>query len=116
MSEREFIMPVTADAAAMQFVIEAMRQQTEVLRGMRTEMKEKHELLHDISNRVIRIEATVTEARIERLEKDVDGLKAERDHRDGANSALALILKSPALAWLIGAAVTAWAVLTRSSR
>lgn len=108
----EFMMPASAESAAMRFVVEAMRQQTEILKGLRGEMKEKHALLHDVHDRVIRIEATVTEARIERLEKDVDSLKSDRDRRDGASGVMLTILKSPALGWLAGLAIAAWVYLT----
>lgn len=39
-------------------------------------------------------------------------LEAERERRDGAAGVLAMLLKSPALGWLVGAAVTGWAVLS----
>lgn len=42
----------------------------------------------------------------------VTALEAERNRRDGASGMVGLVLKSPALGWLVGAAITAWAILT----
>lgn len=41
----------------------------------------------------------------------VDTLERDRDERKGAQGIIALILKSPALGWLMGAAVAVWALL-----
>ena len=46
------------------------------------------------------------------LKGKVDVLEAERNQRTGANGMWALLLRSPALGWLVGAAITAWAILT----
>lgn len=129
MNQPEFMMPVPADHAAMQIAVEAMRQtaaamerqaeiQTDLLTDMRADMKEKHLLLHDVHERVIRIEATVTETRIERLEKDVDDLKRDRDKRDGATSALMSLWKNtPSIAAVVvGVALVAFLVLRASGK
>ena len=109
-NDAEFIMPVSADAAAMQFVVEAMRQQTDVLKSLRSEMKDKHEILQDVRDRVMRIEATVTEARIERLEADMEALKSDKDRRDGATTALGTLWRNlPSIAaFVVGIAVIAF--------
>jgi len=39
-------------------------------------------------------------------------LENEQAQRKGASDVLQLFLKSPALGWVVGAAVTVWAVLT----
>lgn len=41
----------------------------------------------------------------------VDGLERERDERKGAHGIIAMMLKSPAIGWLAGAAVAMWAFL-----
>jgi hypothetical protein len=46
------------------------------------------------------------------LKNEVETLKAERNRREGASGIVSIILRSPALGWLVGAAITAWAVLT----
>lgn len=39
-------------------------------------------------------------------------LEIGHNRREGATGILAALLKSPALGWLVGAAITAWAILT----
>ena len=39
-------------------------------------------------------------------------LETQRHRHDGATGLAGVILKSPALGWLVGAAITAWAILT----
>jgi len=39
-------------------------------------------------------------------------LEAAELRREGQSNLLAAVLKSPAVGWLVGAAVTAWAILT----
>lgn len=46
------------------------------------------------------------------LKTDVETLKAAKLQEDGARSVIATILKSPALGWLVGAAITGWAIVT----
>ncbi len=96
----------------MQFFIEALRANTEVLKGMQADLKEDRKLIADVRERVIRIESNRVDRRVEDLERDVDGLKADKDQRDGATGMVRTILKSPAIGWLVGAAITAWAILT----
>lgn len=47
-----------------------------------------------------------------KLESDVQILKDARSKADGASSAWATILKSPAIGWLFTGAVALWAFLT----
>lgn len=61
------------------------------------------ELVHTANN---------TAQKVDALGLRVAALEAEQQRRIGASNFMALILKSPALGWLVGAAVTAWAVLT----
>jgi hypothetical protein len=78
-SEGEFIMPgsgVPVSEAAMQFFVEAMRANTSVLenvnktmQGMQEEQKELLNKLHDVRERVIRIEA------LPRVEKELGILR-----------------------------------------
>lgn len=42
----------------------------------------------------------------------VAALEAAEQRREGASNLLGTILKSPALGWLLGASITAWAILT----
>lgn len=42
----------------------------------------------------------------------ITALETERNRRDGATGVVGAIMKSPTIGWLVGAAVTAWAILT----
>ena len=53
-----------------------------------------------------------TGLKIDALAARVAALEAAEQRRQGASSVLSTILKSPALGWLVGAAITAWALLT----
>jgi hypothetical protein len=61
------------------------------------------ELIHTTNNAGQKLDA---------LSLRVSKLEAEHNRREGASSVIATILKSPALGWLVGAIITAWAVLT----
>lgn len=61
------------------------------------------ELIHSINLAAQKIDA---------LAARVSALEAEHQRRQGATSLIAGLLKSPALGWLTGAAVTVWAVVT----
>jgi hypothetical protein len=61
------------------------------------------ELVHGIAN----LQQSVTALGVR-----VASLEASENRRDGASSVLRTVLKSPAIGWLVGAAVTAWALLT----
>lgn len=61
------------------------------------------ELIHSSNNNGQKIEALTTR---------VLALEAEYQRRQGAQGVVAAIMRSPALGWLVGAVVTAWAILT----
>lgn len=61
------------------------------------------ELIHNGNNNSVKLDA---------LGLRVASLETERNRRDGAYGLLHAFLKSPAVGWLVGAAVSAWAVLT----
>lgn len=50
--------------------------------------------------------------KLDALTVRVSVLEAEHNQRKGAANVFAMILKSPGLAWIISAAVSAWAILT----
>lgn len=75
--------------------------------------------ISSISNEIQRSITAAVEKAIEPVDADLAALKVEvaalqddRIRRDGATGVIQAILKSPALGWLVGAAITAWAVLT----
>lgn len=57
-----------------------------------------------------RIDTTNNE--LKSLAARVQALEAANERREGASSIVTAILKSPAIGWLVGAAITAWALLT----
>lgn len=61
------------------------------------------ELIHVVNN---------ISAKQDALGIRVAALEAANQRREGATGVISAILKSPGLAWLVGAAVTAWALLT----
>jgi hypothetical protein len=61
------------------------------------------ELIHNTNN----LQASITAIGIR-----VAALEASDNRREGATGLAVTILKSPAIGWLVGAAISAWAVLT----
>lgn len=45
------------------------------------------------------------------LQKSVAELEKDRDRRDGATGTIAAILKSPLIGWIVGLAITGFAIL-----
>jgi hypothetical protein len=61
------------------------------------------ELIHTGNNNSTKLDA---------LGIRVAALEGERSRREGASGLVQSVLKSPAIGWLVGAVVTAWAILT----
>ncbi|GAA0335282.1 hypothetical protein GCM10009087_52060 [Sphingomonas oligophenolica] len=61
------------------------------------------ELIHSTNNAGMKIDA---------LAARVSALEAEHNRRQGANNVVQALLKSPAFGWLVGIAVSAWAILS----
>lgn len=109
------MMPVAADAAALQFFTEAMRANTATMEGIRAESRTDRNLIHDIHTRVVRIEernnaaataaasaATAAAASVADLVNRVDVLESEKDQRHGArNLGNWLLDKTPSLTAMI---------------
>ncbi len=53
-----------------------------------------------------------TGMKIDALAARVSALEAEHNRRQGASNVLQALLRSPALGWFVGAAISAWAILT----
>lgn len=77
------MIPAPVEGAAMQFFIEALKKNTDEVRGLRNDLKEERSMLADVRERVIRIEANRVDRRVERLEEQVDALEKDRDVRSG---------------------------------
>lgn len=78
------------------------------------------ELIHNMNNMSAKIDglgervigAAGIPAKVKELEDRVAVLEADKNKRDGASGIINALMKSPALGWLVGAATTAWAVIT----
>ena len=89
-------MPRTADSST-----EAIDTGIALLLGeIRGQMRE---LIHSTNNAGMKIDA---------LAARVSALEAEHNRRQGANNVVQALLKSPAVGWLVGIAVSAWAILS----
>lgn len=111
-------MPVSDEQALRQFEIEALRQITDNLKRLNDGQAkiidgqaEQGRSIHAIDTRLTRIESNSVNKKVAELEAKVDALEAERDRRHGASNLASVIFKSPALGWLVGAALTVWALL-----
>ncbi len=88
-----------------------------ILGEMRGQMRE---MVHSLNNLSGKFDGLTREViGLSTLAADIGDLKArvklieEKGNRqDGAAGAWAMILRSPTLGWLVGAAITAWAILT----
>ena len=75
-----------------------------------------------LGNRVEEIERTLraelvaqniaTEAKLTAANMRIAVLEQEKYRRDGASTVIASIMRSPTLGWMVGAAVTAWGLLS----
>lgn len=81
MAEREFVMPVAQSDAMGQFFIQAMRDNTDVLKELRKDMKEDRRTLLDVRDRVTRIESNRVDSRVATLEGKVEALVKAEDGR-----------------------------------
>jgi hypothetical protein len=102
---RKIIMPVDEEAAVRQMEVEAFRQIVDQLKALNVDMR-------DVRERLIRIESNQLDRTVKTQGDRIDALERDRDHREGATSVIGTIMKSPTLGWFVGAAITAWAILT----
>ena len=117
-------MPVSDEGAALQFFVEAMKQNTETLRqvgktmqGMQDEQKETLRLIHDTRERVIRIETDSMNAKVGELEKMVDELRDEKLRREGAaNLATGAITKGPVIVTILASIIVVMIVLVANGK
>ena len=78
------------------------------------------ELIHNVNNMATKLDALTREVvsnsslpgKVKELDERVTVLEGDKNKRDGASGMVANIMKSPAIGWLVGAAVSAWAILT----
>jgi hypothetical protein len=79
------------------------RQQDDTLLILGEIRGQLRELIHNSNNNAAKLDA---------LSIRVAALEGEKNRREGANGVFQFVLKSPAVAWFVGAAITAWALLT----
>lgn len=61
------------------------------------------ELIHGTNN---------NSAKLDALDRRVGKLELDQGRREGATGLMSAFLKSPALGWLVGAAISVWALLS----
>jgi hypothetical protein len=92
-------------------------QNAMILGEMRGQLRE---VVHSMANLGMKVDGLTREviglatlaSDIGALKAKVEALEAERNRTEGAHGVVGTLLKSPALGWLVGAAISAWAVLT----
>lgn len=117
-------MPVSDEGAALQFFVEAMKQNTAALQqvsktmqGMQEEQKETLRLLHDTRERVIKIESASVNADVSALKREVEELKEDRLRREGAaNLASGALRNGPVLVTILSTLVVAIVVLLANGK
>lgn len=102
---RKILMPVDEESAVRQMEVEAFRQIADGIKGLNTDMR-------DVRERLIRIESNQLDRTVKSHADRIDALERDRDKKSGAEGVILGLTKSPALGWLVGAAVSAWAILT----
>lgn len=99
-------MPVSDEKATHLIEIEALRQVVDNLRQLNKRSEEQTKLLHEMDNRLVRIEANKIDRTVEKLRADVDELQAESHRRLGAFGLVEWLTKfGPWLAALAAAAL-----------
>lgn len=78
------------------------------------------EIIHAMNNQAQKNDAVADKlaklegvpAQLKNIDTRLTALETDRHRRDGASGLLVMILRSPALGWLVGAGTTVWAFLT----
>src|SRR5436190_22134609 len=81
-------------------------QQREMIHTMNNEAQKNVA----ISEKLAKLEGVPEQ--LNKIDQRLTKLEASENRCEGSNGVWMAILKSPALGWLIGAGVTAWAILT----
>ena len=79
---------------------------------VRTSQETQSSQLADIRERVIGIESQGHAASIAAINLRLNVLEGASQRRDGATGLIDTVFKSPALAWIFGAATLVWGIVT----
>ncbi len=105
--------PHTSEAMTVQILAQIRDSLTAINRKQDTisrdvgNASERIARLEERNERINRLEDTVRT-----IDTRVDVLLKDKDRRDGATGFAMALVKSPAFAWLVGIAVSAWAILS----
>lgn len=105
-------LPMPTDANSL-MLGELRGQMREVIHGQNNMLQKFDSLTREVvglgplASDVLEIKTSLTA-----LSLRVAALETEKSRTDGAKGLGVMLLKSPALGWLVGAAISAWAVLT----
>lgn len=103
MSDRQ---PTPSDPGTAFFLGKIEGQLREMIHGMNNEAQKSAA----VAEKVSKLDGVPDD--IVEIKQRLTALEASEHRREGSNGVWMAIMKSPALGWLIGAAVTAWAILT----
>lgn len=105
-------MPNTlVDVNDIRFQYDVIKGQSDSIRALTESMMRQQEVLGEINERLIRIEANKVDSRVAALEAEIEQLKAERNQRVGMARLVEMIFKSPLIGWIVGAAGLVWFML-----
>lgn len=117
-------MPVSDEGAALQFFVEAMKQNTvalqqvgKTMQGMQEEQKETLRLVHDTRERIIKIESGSVSADISELKREVEELKEDKAQREGAAKLASGALRNgPMMVTILAALIVVIVVLIANGK
>jgi hypothetical protein len=120
----QLLIPATDEGAALQFFVEAMKQNTaamqqvsKTMQGMQEEQKETLRLVHDTRERVIKIESARVNADVVELKREVEELKQDKFERDGASKLASGALRNgPAILTVLSALIVVIVVLIANGK
>lgn len=101
---RKIVMPVDEQGAVRQMEVEAFRQIADGIKLLNTDMR-------DVRERLIRIESNQLDRTVHDHGNRIDALERAQDKKTGADGVVIALLKSPAIGWLIGIVIAAWAIV-----
>ena len=102
---QHFNQDAVVDPTVAMILGEVRGQLREIIHTMNNERAKQDELARTLSK------LDGVPDRLEKIERRLADLEVLRHRRDGASGVIVAVMKSPAIAWLIGAGATVWALL-----